>query len=169
MHIVVGVYRWWPKRLAFRNDYCLWCEGPQRSVRIRTFDVGHVYWIPLLPLGFWKRWYCSVCNHEPHVNRKTRRGFKWAGLFVLLIFSALFWAEPVPPDLVVFAWITRIAGPVGIILLLMHLLRTPKEPSLKEKLSSVPPSTDTVCPFCGTQLLVVSLRGSCPKCGVVRN
>lgn len=168
IHIVVGVYHFRPKRLAFHNDYCLSCEGARRAAQIRTFEVGHLFWIPLLPLGFWKRWHCTVCGHQPHVNRKTRRSFKWAGLFALLIASLLFWAEPPPADFVTGGWILRIAAPLGAVLLLAHLLRTPRDPSLKEKLAAILPAADTACPFCGAQLLILGSQCSCPVCGVVR-
>jgi len=166
--IIYGVYHWQAKRVAFRNDYCLACGEARRAVRMRTFDVGHVFWIPILPGGFWKRWVCTVCGRDPHVNTKTRRGFKWVGIPILLLFSAVSWAMPVTPDFVAGSWIFRIAAPVGAVLTLVHLLRTKKEPSLKARLATIQPAADTVCPFCGTQLLVLGSRCSCPICGVVR-
>jgi len=167
MFIVTGAYHWWPKVVAFRNDYCLTCAAERRSVRIRTFDVGHIFWVPVLPVGFWKHWFCMVCNRDPHANPRTRRSFKWVGVVILILFATLSWIEPVTPDSVAFSWIFRIGAPLGAILLLAHLLKTPKEPSLKEKLSTVQPATDTICPFCTTPKIGGS-RWSCPVCGVVR-
>lgn len=154
--------------MAFRNDYCLACGEARRAVQVRTFDVGHIYWIPILPAGFWKHWQCTVCGRDPRVNTKTRRGFKWAGLFILLLFSAAFWAMPVMPDFVAGTWIFRIAAPLGAILTVAHLLGTRNEPSLKARLASIQPAADTVCPFCGTPLLMLASGCSCPVCGVVR-
>ncbi|HKV63349.1 MAG TPA: hypothetical protein VJO16_15665 [Candidatus Acidoferrum sp.] len=94
MIIVYGVYRWMAKRVAFRNDYCLACGEPRRAVQVRTFDVGHIFWIPILPAGFWKRWVCTVWGCDPHGSGKTRRGAKWVGLFILLLFSVVFWFRP---------------------------------------------------------------------------
>ena len=48
MFIVSGAYHFWPKRVAFRDDYCLTCQAPRRSIAVRTFDVGYIYWIPFL-------------------------------------------------------------------------------------------------------------------------
>ena len=168
MLIIHGMYNFGPKRLAFRNDYCLSCEQPRRSVQLRTFDVWHLFWIPLLPLGFWKRWRCTECGRLPHVNPKTRRPFKWAGLFVLLVFSTAFWAMPVDPESVALIWVIRIGAPLGAILTIVHLLRTPKDPSLKERLNAIQHASDTTCPFCGAQLLMLASSCSCPVCGVVR-
>src|ERR1700686_3493787 len=47
MLIIRGSYHFWPKRVAFRNDYCLRCQAPRRSIAIRTFDVGHLFWNPI--------------------------------------------------------------------------------------------------------------------------
>ena len=103
------------------------------------------------------------------MNEGARRGFKWAGVFILLLFAALFWAEPVTPDFVAGTWTFRIGAPAGAVLTLVYLLRTAKEPSLKARLAMIPPAADTVCPFCGTPLLVLASRCSCPGCGVVRS
>ena len=169
MLIIHGAYNFRPKRLAFRNDYCLSCGQARRSVKIRTFDVLHIFWIPVLPIGFWKRWTCTACGRQPHVNTKTRRPMKWAGLLVLLILSAGSWAVPIDRDFVTGSWIFRIGAPLGAILVFAHLLQTPKEPSLKERLATIHPASDTVCPFCGAQLLILASHCSCPVCGVVRS
>jgi hypothetical protein len=168
MLITYGIYRFRPKRIAFRNDHCLSCGQARRSMQMRTFDAVHVFWLPIIPLGFWKRWICTVCGRRPNVNTKTRRPFKWAGLCVLLFFGAIFWVEPLPKDFVAGGWVMRIGSPLGAILLLVHLLRTPKDPSREERLATIPPASDTVCPFCGSHLLILASQCSCPVCGVVR-
>jgi hypothetical protein len=40
MFIVYGSYHFWPKKVGFRDDYCLGCQAPRRSIAIRTLDVG---------------------------------------------------------------------------------------------------------------------------------
>jgi predicted RNA-binding Zn-ribbon protein involved in translation (DUF1610 family) len=86
----------------------------------------------------------------------------------LLILTVAFWGIPLSPDKFVFDWVFRIGAPLGAIFTLIHLLRRPKDASLKERLAAVSPAADTTCPFCGTALLQLSTRVSCPKCGVVR-
>ena len=168
MILIHGAYHFWPKRVGFRNDYCLGCQGPRRAIALRTFDVGHIYWIPILPVGFWKHWKCTVCGRDPHVNVKTRRSFKWAGLACLIIISLVFWMAPAESDRV-FHWAFRIVPLVLALPLLRHLLRTPAEPSLKERLRMIEPATDSVCPFCATPLLAeTNGRWRCPGCDAVR-
>jgi hypothetical protein len=167
MLIIHGTYYFRQKRIAFRNDYCLRCAQPRRSVQIRSFNAWHIFWIPIIPLGFHKRWLCTVCERDPHVHPGTRRGFKWAGVVVLLIFGAAFWTMPLAPDELIMGWVFRVGAPIAALLTLWHLLRTPKDPSLQEKLAAIPPASDTTCPFCASNLLLLS-QASCPRCGVVR-
>jgi predicted RNA-binding Zn-ribbon protein involved in translation (DUF1610 family) len=156
--IVYGIYRFRPKRITFRNDYCLSCGVPGRSVQFRTFDALHLFWIPLLPLGFHKQWRCATCGRQPHVYSGARRGFQWAGLAVLLVFAAAFWAGGLKPDTMILGWVVRVAAPIGAVLTLVHLLRTPKNASLAEKLAAIPAASDTVCPFCGFRTPAFILR-----------
>jgi hypothetical protein len=165
--IIHGAYHFWPKRVGFRNDYCLTCGQACRAVAIRTFDVGHIFWIPILPVGLWKHWRCAFCKKDPHTSPRTRRSFKWAALLVLTLFSAIFWGASVTPDEVAIDWVFRIAGPVAAGLVLWNLLRTPKESSLRQLRATVQPATDTICPFCATPL-AAGPRWSCPGCDVVR-
>lgn len=169
MFIVTGAYHFWPKRVAFRDDYCLSCQAPRRSIALRTFDVGHIYWIPILPVGFWKHWKCTVCNRDPHVNPKTRRSFLWAGLLCLVAVSVISWEVRSDADLGVIGWILRIAAPAAAIALFIYLLRAPRGQSLRERLAAIPPAADAVCPFCSTPLIAgAGTRWSCPGCGAVR-
>ncbi len=167
MVVIYGVHHFRPRRIAFRNDYCLRCGKACRSAQIRTFDVCHIFWIPILPIGFWKRWACTICGRKPHVSPQTRRSFKWACLIVLAVLWAASWIGPVTPDLVAGIWLFRIGAVLCAVLLLVHLLRPPYDPSLEEKLDTVHPAAETLCPFCGTQL-IVGTRCYCPGCGVVR-
>ncbi len=167
MFIIHGAYHWWPKRVGFRNDYCLRCKAERSAVCIRTFDIGHIFWIPCLPIGLWKHWKCSVCGRDPHKNPKTSRMAKWIWLAFLVVLSASFWIAPVEPGDAAITWIFRIGAAAGALLLLINLLRTPKDPSLREKMERVLPAMDSICPFCRTPLLGGE-RWSCPMCGVVR-
>jgi len=167
MFIVTGAYHFWPKRVAFRDDYCLSCAAPCRSIAVRSFDVGHIYWIPILPVGFWRHWRCMACNRDPHVSPKTRRSFLWAGLLCLVAVSVVLWALPSNAELGASGWILRFAAPAAAVALFVYLLRVPSTTSLRERLAAIPPATDAVCPFCSTPLLA-GPRWSCPGCGTVR-
>ncbi len=167
MLIVHGIYHFLPKRLAFRNDYCLSCAQPRRSIQVRTLDILHVFWIPMLPVGVWSRWFCTICGNQPRVSPRTRRPFKWLGLVVLLFFSVISWTIPVDSDFEFGSWVFRIGAPIGATLTLVHLMRTPPDKSLDSLLAGVQRASDIVCPFCGTSL-VATPEWTCPTCGVIR-
>jgi hypothetical protein len=168
MLLIHGAYHFWPKRVAFRNDYCVSCKAPRRAVAVRTFDVGHIFWIPILPVGFWRHWQCSTCGRKPHAGPKSFRLLKWIALSSLIVASVAFWAFPVEsnPGSNFISWLFRVGAPIGATLLLINLL-SPR--SLREKLATVAAAADAVCPFCATPLVVgTGTRWSCPGCGVVR-
>ena len=168
MLLIHGAYHFWPKRVAFRNDYCVSCDAPRRAIAVRTFDVGHVFWVPILPVGFWRHWVCSACNRNPHVMPKKGRSIKWAGVYWLIAISIAFWVIPPESDFAVGIWFCRVAAPALAIVLVVHILRALK-PSVRKMLKTIPAAADTICPFCGT-VLVTSFgdRWSCPACGIVR-
>jgi hypothetical protein len=169
MLIIHGAYHFWPKRVAFRDDYCLRCRAPRRAIAVRTFDVGHIFWIPILPVGYWRHWTCMGCGHDPHKGRRTRRSFLWAGWLCLVAVSVILWGMPSDNELGAGGRILRIAAPLAAVLLLIYLLRTPGDTSLQERLAALPPTADVVCPFCSTPLVSgTGERWSCPACNVVR-
>jgi hypothetical protein len=67
------------------------------------------------------------------------------------------------------SWIARFAAPAGAIFLSIRLLGVSRDLSLRKKLKSIPPTSDTVCPFCAVRLMAAtSSRFSCPACQIVR-
>ncbi len=163
MFVPTGAYHFWPKPVGFRNDYCYSCARPQRSVATRTFDVGHIFWIPVLPVGFWKHWSCAKCGSEPHATHYRWAKWFWSLLFAFISLAA--WLGTPKPD--VFDWCSRIAVTLVAAFFFIRVLQSLKQPSLRARLGAVSPATDVVCPFCSTPLMA-GTRWSCPACGVVR-
>ncbi len=170
MLIVTGAYHFWPKRVAFRNDYCLRCQAPRRAIAVRTFDVGYVYWIPILPVGFWKHWKCTVCGSDPHANAKTRRrSFLLVGLLCMIGVCVMLWALPEDTSGGAQVWFLRVAALAVTATLLVYLLRGARGSSLKHLLATIEPAADAVCPFCATPLLASDGgRWACRQCGAER-
>ncbi len=163
-----GLYSFRRKLVAFRNDFCLSCGVPRLAYRHRTFDVIHVFFIPLLPLGFWKRWYCGTCGRNPHAARQTRLPFKIAVAVVLGVFTiALFLAQPGPKDVGV-TWFIRAFFGIPFLLSLVWLFRSKPDARLADLLRTVPLSDATVCPICKTGLVPGPHAWRCPRCGMER-
>ena len=169
MIIVHGVYRFAPKRLAFRNDFCLTCKTARIAVQVRSFYVAHLYWIPLLPLGFWKKWVCSVCGSDPHRIVQTRRFFKILLVIFLMLAAAPLWFVTPTADQLVIIWGVRFGTLAAVCGALWWATRGHRAaPSLREGLAMVAPYAARTCPFCGGHLFD-NPRWHCPACGLERS
>ena len=160
MLVIHGTYHWRARRIAFRNDFCRSCAGERLSVLIRTLDVLHVFWIPLIPLGFWNRWFCAHCGSRPHAVTRTRRGIKVAGAIAFAGMGLLAWAVPVNEiaesrEDVWIAWLMRIGFPLAAIAATVSSLKQPIEPRFKEVLAGVKPVEGWTCPLCQGQMFNV--------------
>ncbi len=165
MFVIHGSYHWLPRVTAFRRDYCRNCESDTTSVLIRTLDVFHIFWLPLLPWGMWSRWHCRACGSRPHVNTRTRKGYKIAGLVALALISLAFWApglqiEEDPSVL----WTFRLGLLVAMAALAVSIYRHRVEPHFKRRLAQVVPHTESSCLLCGGTLVFGSPQ-QCKSCG----
>ena len=171
--VIHGTYHWQRRLLAFRNDYCLTCGQPRLAYLHRTFDVLHVFFVPILPLGFWKRWRCAACGENPHARVATARSLKWVGIVLLLLFTVVFWT--VTPgrtggkdDDPAMIWTFRFGFPVAAAFAIRHTLRAKPPERLAEKLRTIVPNRDSTCPRCATTLTVASPWYRCGRCGLER-
>jgi hypothetical protein len=174
MLVIHGIYRVLPSRVAFRNDYCMVCEAPRRAMQVQTLDWLHVYFIPVIPLGFRKRWLCAECGMCPHQIHLTRRLLEVAALVVFVSFTAFFWCvclfivPGIAEDPPVF-WIFGVISPLGAIATATHLAMSgPDVSGYEYRLRELPPADDVNCPFCGVPLVDEYFECHCPSCGVRR-
>ena len=163
-----GQYHFNAKRLAFRNDCCNRC-GPVRSYKVRTLDVVSVSMVPVLPIGHGERWLCRRCGLDPHRVVETRRGYIILFTIIMGLVTGLLWwsAFYEKPEERIGAWIARVLFTAATAGLIVYLRKRKDGRTLREKLGSVPPAKDTVCPIDG-ETLVYSLDMQCPKCGIIR-
>ncbi len=171
--VIHGTYHWGRQILAFRNDYCLTCGRPRLAYLHRTFNVFHVFFIPFLPLGFWKRWHCETCGADPHARAATARPLKWAGIVLLIVGAAVFWTTT--PDRragkdndPAMVWTFRIALPVAAAFAIRHTLKAAPPERLAGKLRGIAANRASTCPRCGTTLTVASPWYRCGNCGLER-
>lgn len=164
MFIIYGIYRWARARVGYRNDYCLNCEEQRVAEQYRTFDCGHVFFIPLLPLGNRRRWHCSSCGNNPHERVRTSRTLLILFTVVVGIFTALMWlGGSVPPEEAALIWSMRIVFTLGFAGLVYWIRRSKPAVGLREHLEQVPPLPRDVCLYCRGAL---DPEGACPPCGV---
>jgi hypothetical protein len=162
----MGVYRLRPAVVAFRNDVCLTCGIARRSLQVRTFNILDLHGVPLIPVGFWKRWLCTSCGSRPEYNPQSRRKFALTLAALAAAFGAIFWGLPVEPDQAATWLLIRYLSPVVLVAALVWSVVAEGTPSTTERLSGVAVSRETTCPFCEIGLSPTEWR--CPSCRIQR-
>jgi len=167
MLVLFGKYRFSKKRTAYRNDYCLNCEGARIAEQYRTFDVGHLFFIPLLPLGQWFRWQCTTCGNNPHARTKTSRTLKIVFAAAVGLFAALTWTPPLMPEArdAPIVWPMRILFPLAVAGIIQWIRKDRGDVGLQEGLLTVAPLNDPACLYCKAAL---DPTGYCQACDVRR-
>jgi hypothetical protein len=165
--IVLGIKRFGPQVVAFRNDFCLTCNGPRMSVLVRSFEAMHLYWIPIVPLFWRKRWTCSECGADPHARVASGSLTLVAFALLLLVLGAAAWSMPVDPADPALSWGMRVLPPLGALGVVGWLVVRPRPAELKEALRVVQASTLEACIDCERSLLFSPVP-HCPHCGIQR-
>jgi hypothetical protein len=174
MIVVWGVHRFSRKVAGYRNDFCLNCRQNQVAEWWRSFNVGHLYWIPLIPLGTRYEWSCSVCGIDPHARVESSKGFKIfvAGFFVLLTLASLTAAvvasgnlapDFFKPSEAGSVWIAAVVGAVLSAATIFWATRTGGPTDLSEQLQRVPRLSSEQCHYCKGKL---DAEGHCAGCDV---
>lgn len=165
-HVIHGTYRIWPRRHAFRNDYCLSCDAPRPAEQISSLVVLHVYWIPLIPLGRWKHWACEVCGQCPCHDSKGR-SFTATLCTALCIAAIAVWIAAFPPNGSLIFW-TFPAGVLALATLTMMARRAGTQTRYRNLFATVVPADDEICPYCTVALVSEFNECRCPSCRVRR-
>ncbi|HVE78432.1 MAG TPA: hypothetical protein VNA89_06210 [Gemmatimonadaceae bacterium] len=163
--IIYGTHHFAQKRVGFRTDVCLSCGKEAVAIEFRTFDVGHVYWLPLLPFGFRRHWQCSACGEHPRGER-TGQAMKVLGILAFLGIGVVAWVASIPPEDLSFAWALRLGGPaVAVALAVSMRQRQKQDMGLVARLRRLAPLGDA-CPLCGGRVSASKPR-RCVKCAAV--
>ena len=162
--VVYGTYYVRQRLIAFRNDYCLTCQAPRLALQYRAFEIGHIFWLPILPKGFWKRWVCTSCGVDPHWQL-TSNGVKWMGIILLSLLAVAVWTTPPKPDDVAVSWVMRVGLPAAVVALYRGIVRSRRS---TERTRAIPPYSEPTCPACQGSLVRRAQGRACMKCGAVQ-
>ncbi len=161
-----GVHSYKSRIIAYRNDYCVSCDAPQRTHLVRSFKAYQLYYIPVIPLGFWREWQCSECGRDPHVYSITMRRTRWS----IVLVSGFFAIAGVVTSFdeqrsIATAWLMRLVFPALFFAALWFALNTKPDRALREKLKEVNPDRDTICALC-SGVLIQDHGWRCSECSV---
>lgn len=171
MLVVFGTYHFWRRLVGYREDFCLGCRAPRRAHQVRSFEAAHLFWIPLLPLGFWRRWHCAECGLNPHRRAQSSPLLKFLGAALCAVMALVMFSSP--------GQNARESLGIGAVLLaigagcVFSALYAPKDLRLKDELHKLPREQGHDCAICGGNLGPETLQGQsrvrkCQNCGVQR-
>jgi hypothetical protein len=164
MFIIHGIYRFAPRLVGYRNDWCNHCERPVLAQQWRSFYVGHAFWIPIVPLGFYKAWRCKECDKDPRKRVRTAVGFIVAGLVASsAIFALMLLAPYSGEDAAMFWGMRAVFGIIAVFFAWWLKTRLDELPAAK----NVEPLRNDRCLVCDGRM-TDHPRWHCVECGVAR-
>ena len=158
-----GVYHLGRKLVACRADYCTNCLRPTFTEGFRSFAILHVWFIPILPLGFRIRWVCSDCHRDPERQRPDNMGIVVAGALAgaLMIFiSIMVSLESNNLE----AWPLTLFG-AALLSVCLYLLHSSRRTRYAAGKSGVTPLPTDACPYCREPILP-GAKPACQACGI---
>jgi hypothetical protein len=164
MLVIHGSYRLARKQVAYRNDWCNHCNKPVLAQQWRSFYVGHLYWIPVLPLGFHKTWLCPMCDNNPRERVRTSSAIIVAGLVVFLLVFIIALFGPNVGEEAPIVWGMRF-GSAGLALVFAAWLRFRLKASPPQR--NVEPLRNDRCLICGGRMTDYP-QWHCVECGLIR-
>lgn len=164
--IFYGIYRFSQRIVGCRNDFCNACKTEVLTERWRAFNVGHLFWIPLLPLGWHERWCCTKCGRDPRARYTTGRGYYIAGIIAFALIATLMWFMPPVGEDAGTIWGMRLLFSAAALAMVYGLQKSRGSDLLhQEKRRAVTPLSQDHCPYCNG-LLVQRPEAECPICHV---
>jgi hypothetical protein len=175
MWIVYGFYKFKQHVIGYREDYCNKCRVQVVAKYLHFFYCGHIFFIPLIPLGFHKLWVCPHCDTDPRLVGDVRSSI-WLlgaipfGLLGLLTLSLEFsprkpsednGSSPASPD----DHILLIAGLVFFLISAAFSWAYSNGKKIIAQRPAITPNLD-VCPQCHTRLPADESPVVCPSCQV---
>jgi hypothetical protein len=165
MFIHHGTYRFAPRVVGYRNDWCNHCDRPVLALQRRWFYVGHLFWIPVLPLGFQATWHCEVCTRNPRERLRTSTGIIVAGLFTFCLTFVILIFVPYHDEEAAVVWGMRFAFGSFAFVFALWLASRLKQDLPQHKY--VEPLRNDRCLVCGGRMTDYP-RCHCVDCGVIR-
>jgi hypothetical protein len=164
MIIIFGNYKIASKITAYRSDWCNHCEKAVVANQVRRFYLGHIFWIPLIPLGFHKTWICKECGENPRDRTQTSIGLLVIAAITFGIMGVFTLFAPYVGRDAGIGWIMRfifIGATIGLIYWIKYRIRD--IPMTKD----VPALNNDKCLMCSGPMKDIP-NHHCLDCGVIR-
>ena len=168
MFVVFGSYNAWPKNVAFRRDYCVRCQRERLVLAKRTWDFGHLFWIPVLPMGRWTRWLCPGCGQDPAVATSIRKPFRIMLAFILglLLIPGGFALTADDHYSAEMVWVIRAGVVLAMAALVWWAFRPDGTKEMRDRRAAVQPWSGQTCPVCDAHMMQSIEGARCSGCDI---
>jgi len=170
MIIVYGTHRFGLKKTGVRKDFCNACQRECVAELYESFDCGHFFYIPIVPLGRKRRWICTLCHQDPRGRYKTSTFMRIIVLilFPLMAFPFLFMGIRELSSHTDGAWALLLMGAIFLIpwLFMLHTTIKPRKgPSDEERRRAITPLSREECFYCRGPV-TGDPNPYCPSCNI---
>lgn len=165
MFFIFGTKSFFIKTKSYKSVWCIHCEKPVVATKIRRFAMWHLFYIPLLPLGFRTEWRCAACNKDPHASMSIYDGIGM--LLLALMFGSVFFSEKHSANLNLsqgWLWGLRIFFVLCALYSISVIVKRLQPAKSKHP---VDPLNNTECLVCSNEIDATP-NAICSGCGVMR-
>ena len=128
----------------------------------RWFNWIHVFWIPLIPIGYRSNWMCTLCDQDANARYKT--GFvRKIVISIVLFLLALVMFQPGTIDTLEYGLIVKFLSILFFLLSVYWAFKHNKLPSKELFRKNITPVDSTLCLYCKNPL-AMSPTLSCISC-----
>jgi hypothetical protein len=162
MFLIFGIKRFGHKKVGYGKDFCNSCQNEAVVERYRWFSWIHIFFIPLIPVGYYSHTRCTICTNDP--NAKVRTPIWQKGIFLIVI-AGLNWV------LYQDGLLTNLS--YGLVIKLISMLmfigcgywiyKGRNEVSKKERRKQLTPVDQKTCIMCEGDI-VVAKKTTCSRC-----
>jgi hypothetical protein len=161
---VHGLYHLRERRAACRNDHCMTCGAARFFLGMRSIRFYHVFFIPLLPVGWRMRYLCTICGADRKARRPSHPLVLWFGVFAGGVIAFVGLMMLLSGEEVFASWMIFGIGAV-FFAVIGFMVRRSEHREFMAAVKSVEPLPCDSCPLCH-QVLAPSIKPQCHGCRI---
>ena len=162
MILFYGIKKLRKKKVGYGKDHCNACEQEALVEKWRWFNWFHIFWIPLIPLGYGHNWMCTLCDQDANARYKTDI-YRKVFISVVLFAIALLMFQPGVIDSLEYGLIVKILSILFFLASVVWVIKHKKLPSKDTYRQNITPVDVSICAYCNNPLSM-SPTLSCISC-----
>ncbi len=162
MFFIFGLRRFGLKKVGYGKDFCNSCENEAIINRFQWFTWCHIFFIPLIPLGYHSKFNCTICGNNPHAMKNTPLWLRILFIFILLCIGSTTITSGLYRHFS-FGWIIKTLITFAITAACYWVFRKLNQATFKEQRSKITPVNQQVCVLCDGEI-VQKKQPTCSRC-----